>query len=158
MSALAHRFMGQTLHYMGAFVDARVHLERTLALCAANQETIAAYRRFGADDNASALSFLAPTRLILGYPEQSAAAAAQAVSRAQAIGLVYSIALALSHVAFLGTIGCDPQRAGDHADEAIALSVELGLASPGHRARFFRGSFLGQGGDPQQGLELVRNP
>jgi hypothetical protein len=32
---------------MGAFVDARLHLERTLALCAANQETIAAYRRFG---------------------------------------------------------------------------------------------------------------
>jgi len=157
MSALANRFMGQTLHFMGAFVDARVHLERTLALCAANQETIAAYRRFGADDQANALSFLAPTLLILGYPEQSAAAAAQAVSRAQAIGLVYSIALALSHVAFLGTIGCDPQRAADHADEAIALSVEHGLASPGHRARFFRGALLAQSGDPQHGIELMRN-
>src|SRR6516225_400158 len=144
MSALANRFMGQTLHFMGAFVEARVHLERTLDLCAANQETIAAYRRFGTDDQVNALSFLASTLLLLGYPEQSATAVGQAVSRAQAMGLAYSTALALSHVAFLGTIGCDPQRAAAYADEAIALSVEHGLASPDHRARFFRGALLAQ--------------
>src|SRR5262244_1866895 len=157
MSALANRFMGQTLHFMGAFVDAHVHLERTLDLCAANQEAIAAYRRFGTDDRVNALSFLAVTLLLLGYPEQSATAVGQAVSRAQAMGLAYSTALALSHVAFLGTIGCDPQRAAAHADEAIALSVEHGLASPGHRARFFRGALLVQNGDPQAGIELMRN-
>jgi class 3 adenylate cyclase/tetratricopeptide (TPR) repeat protein len=157
MSALANRFMGQTLHFMGAFVEARVHLERTLDLCAANQETIAAYRRFGTDDRVNALSFLAVTLLLLGYPEQSATAVGQAVSRARAMGLAYSTALALSHVAFLGTIGCDPQRAAAHADEAIALSVEHGLASPGHRARFFRGALLAKNGDPQAGIELMRN-
>jgi class 3 adenylate cyclase/predicted ATPase/ABC-type transport system involved in cytochrome c biogenesis ATPase subunit len=157
VSALANRFMGQTLHFMGAFVDARVHLERTLALCAANQEAIAAYRRFGTDDQSNALSFLAPTLLLLGYPEQCVAAAGQAVSRAQAIGHAYSTALALSHVAFLGTVGCDPQRAAAHADEAIALSVEHGLASPGHRAQFFRGALLAQNGDPQLGIDLMRN-
>jgi class 3 adenylate cyclase/predicted ATPase len=157
MSALANRFIGQTLHFMGAFVDARVHLERTLALCAANQETIAAFRRFGTDDQVNALSFLAPTLLLLGYPEQSAAAAGQAVSRAQAMGHAYATALALSHVAFLGTIGGDPQRAAAHADEAIALSVEHRLASPDYRARFFRGVLLAQSGDPQLGIELMRN-
>src|SRR5262252_8668709 len=36
MSALANRFMGQILWVMGAFVDARFHLERTIELCAAN--------------------------------------------------------------------------------------------------------------------------
>jgi class 3 adenylate cyclase/predicted ATPase/ABC-type transport system involved in cytochrome c biogenesis ATPase subunit len=157
VSALANRFMGQTLHFMGAFVDARVHLERTLALCAANQDTIATYRRFGTDDQANALSFLASTLLLLGYPEQSAAAAGKAVSRAQAMGHAYSTALALSHVAFLGTIGCDPQRAAARADEAIALSVEHGLASPDHRARFFRGALLAQSGDPHLGIDLMRN-
>ena len=157
MSALANRFMGQTLHFMGAFVEARVHLERTLDLCAANQETIAAYRRFGTDDRVNALSFLAVTLLLLGYPEQSTTAVGQAVSRAHAMGLTYSTALALSHVAFLGTIGCDPQRAAAYADEAIALSVEHGLASPDHRARFFRGALLAQSGDLQLGIELMRN-
>ena len=83
MSALANRFMGQTLDFMGAFVDARAHLERTLASAPTIQETIATYRRFGADDQVMALSFLASTLLLLGYPEQAAAAAEQAVSRAR---------------------------------------------------------------------------
>jgi predicted ATPase len=60
-------------------------------------------------------------------------------------------------VAFLGTLGCDAERAAAHADEAISLSVEHGLASPGHRARFFRGALLAQSGDPEAGIELIRN-
>ena len=87
MSALANRFMGQTLHFMGDFVDARVHLDRTLALCAANQETIAAFRRFGTDDQATALSGLSRTLWILGYPEQAAAAGRQALAHARTLGL-----------------------------------------------------------------------
>src|SRR5262249_13311737 len=109
------------------------------------------------DDRVNALSFLAPTLLLLGYPGQSATAVGQAASRAQAMGLAYSTALALSNMAFLGTIGCDPQRAAAHADEAIALSVEHGLASPGHGARFLGGSLRPQGGDPQPGIEVMRN-
>ena len=137
MSALANRFMGQTLNYMGAFVDARLQLERTLALCAAHQETIAAYRRFGTDDEVMALSFLASTLLLLGYPEQSAAATQQAVSRARAMGLAFTTALALSHVAFLGVLGWDPQNAAAYAEEAIAHSIEHEL----RRARA-AGTFL----------------
>jgi predicted ATPase len=157
LSALANRFMGQTLYFMGAFVDARFHLERTLDLCAANEEAIAAYRRFGTDDQVNALTFLASTLMLLGYPEQAAAAAGQSVSRAQAMGLAFTTALALSHLPFLGIIGGDPQWAAALADEAIAHSVEHGLASAEHRARFFHGALLAQSGDPQRGIELMRN-
>src|SRR2546425_8977188 len=106
MSALANRFMGQTLHFMGAFVEARVHLERTLDLCAANQETIAAYRRFGTDDRVNALSFLASTLLLLGYPEQSATAAGQTLSRVQTNGLADFTPLAFLPLGGLGTHCC----------------------------------------------------
>jgi len=156
VSALANRFMGQTLHFMGAFVDARAHLERTLALCATNPETIATYRRFGVDDQVNALSFLASTLLFLGYPEQSAAAAEKAETRARAIGLAFTTALALGNMAVLGTIGGDPQRALANADEAITISVDNEFATSDHRARFFRGCLLAQAGDPQLGLELMR--
>jgi tetratricopeptide (TPR) repeat protein len=155
MSALANRFMGQTLNYMGAFVEARLQLERTLALCAAHQETIAAYRRFGTDDEVMALMFLASTLLILGYPEQSDAAMQRAMSRARAIGLTFTTALALSHAAFLGVLGGNPHGARAHAEEAIAFSVEHGLTGPEQRARFFHGALLAQNGDPQYGLELM---
>jgi class 3 adenylate cyclase/predicted ATPase len=157
VSALANRFMGQTLHLMGAFVGARLHLERTLALCTTNQEVINAYRRFGVDDQVTALSFLAFTLLLLGYPERSAAAAAEAVSRARAMGLAFTTAMTLTHEAFLGILGGDPRRAAACADEAIAHSVEHRLADYEHRARFAQGALRAQSGDPQHGIELMRN-
>jgi class 3 adenylate cyclase/tetratricopeptide (TPR) repeat protein len=157
MSALGNRFKGQTLWMMGAFVEARIYLERTLALCAANPETITSYRRFGTDDQVRALSFLASTLFLLGYPEQSAAAAGQALGRARAIGLAFTTVLALSHVALLGTLGGDPGEAAAHADEAIAYSIEHSLADYEQRARFIQGALLAESGDPQRGIELMRN-
>jgi len=157
LSALRNRFTGQTLNFMGAFVDARLHLEQALALCAANQETIAAYRRYGTDDQITALAFLASTLLLLGYPGQSAAVEEQAVSGAREIGLAFTISMTLSQVAFLGTLGGDPQRAAAHADEAIAHCAKHGLADPAHRARFTQGALLARSGDPQRGIELMRN-
>jgi class 3 adenylate cyclase/tetratricopeptide (TPR) repeat protein len=157
ISALAHRFMGQTLHFIGSFVDCRAYLEQTLTIYQANQETIATYRRFGTDDQVNALSFLASTLMILGYPEQSAMAARRAVHRAQSIGLAFTTALTLSHTAFLGTIGGDPQQALADADEAIAISFANGFASTRQRARFFRGALLSQAGKVQQGIDLMRD-
>jgi len=157
MSALANRFMGQTLYYMGAFAQARVHLERTVAICAANQETIAAYRRFGTDDQVRASSFLASTLLLLGYPEQSTAMAMQAVARARTMALPFTTALALSHIAFLGLLGGDPGAAASYADETLACSMEHRLAGPEHESRFTQGALLAQGGNPQRGIELMRN-
>ena len=157
VSALANRFMGQTSHYMGDFVNARAHLERTLALCATNPDTIATYRRFGVDDQVNTLSFLASTLLLLGYPEQSAAAAEKAETRARAIGRTFTTALALTNMAVLGTIGGDLRRSLAYADEAISLSVDNEFAGLDRRARFFRGSLLARAGDLQLGLELMRS-
>jgi len=134
MSALANRFMGQTLWIMGAFVDARFHLERSLEFCAANQETITSYRKFGADDQVTALSFLSRTLWILGYPEQAAAVAGQALARARALGLAFTTAFALDGEALLGALGGDLQRAAAHAEEAIAQasSIASQTLSKGH--------------------------
>ena len=156
LSALANRFMGQTLSFIGSFADARLHLQRSLAICAANPQTIASYRRFGTDDQVMALSFLAFSLLLLGYPQQSADAIGQAVSRARAMGLPFTTALVLNHVALLGALGGDVQSAAAHAGEAVAISVEHGLAAPKQRARFFQGALLAQDGDLQPGIELMR--
>ena len=87
LAALGHRFMGQTLWIMGAFADSRSHLERTLELCAANQAAITSYRRFGADDRATALVALSRTLWVLGYPEQAVTVAEGALERARSLGL-----------------------------------------------------------------------
>jgi tetratricopeptide (TPR) repeat protein/ABC-type transport system involved in cytochrome c biogenesis ATPase subunit len=157
MFALANRFMGQALWSMGAFVDARFHLERTLDLCAANQEVIASYRRFGADDQVTTFSFLSRTLWVLGFPEQAAAVSREALARARTLGLAFSTAFALDGEAFLGVLGADPESAAAHANEAEAHGIEHNITDYEVRARFCRGALLAQGGDPQHGIELMRN-
>jgi predicted ATPase len=157
MASLANRFMGQTLFFRGAFSDARLHLEKTLDLCTGNPEVISTYRRFGTDDQVHALSFLGSSLLLLGYPEQSAATTEAALVRARTMGLAFATTLALSHAAFLGALGGDLQRATAYADEATALGVEHGLAGPENWARFCQGASLAQSGDPEHGIELMRN-
>jgi class 3 adenylate cyclase/tetratricopeptide (TPR) repeat protein len=157
MSALGNRFVGQTLWSMGAFVDARFHLERALDLCVANQEVIASYRRFGADDQVIAFSWLSRTLWILGFPEQAAAASRQALARARTMGLAFTTVFALDGEAFLGVLGADPESAAAHANEAAAYGIEHNLADYEVRARFSQGALLAQGGDPEHGIELMRN-
>jgi class 3 adenylate cyclase/predicted ATPase len=157
MLALANRFMGQTLWTMGAFVDGRAHLERSLDICAANQEMVTSYRRFGADDQVTASSALSRTLLILGYPQQAAAVAGQALDRARALGLAFTTAFALDNEALFGVLGADLPRAAAHADETLTHSIEHTLADFEQRARFIQGALLALRGDPQQGIELMRN-
>jgi class 3 adenylate cyclase/tetratricopeptide (TPR) repeat protein/ABC-type transport system involved in cytochrome c biogenesis ATPase subunit len=157
MLVLANRFMGQTLWSMGDFGGARVHLERALDLCAANPEVITSYRRFGADDQVTGLSSLSRTLWILGYPEQAAAASKQAQARARNMGLAFTTVFALDNGAFLGALGADPRSAAAQADEAVAHSIEHNFADYEVRARFIQGALLAQGGDPQQGIELMRD-
>jgi class 3 adenylate cyclase/tetratricopeptide (TPR) repeat protein len=157
MLALANRFMGQTLWLMGAFVDARSHLERTLEICTSNYDAITSYRRFGVDDQAAALAALSRTLWILGYPEQADAVAEQALSRARAMGFAFTTAIVLDGEALLGALGADLQRATAHAKEAIAHAIEHRHADYEQRARFFRGALLAQSGDPKQGIDLMHS-
>jgi len=157
MLALANRFMGQTLWSVGAFVDARAHLERTLELCAANQEMIRSYRQFGANDQVTALSSLSRALWILGYPEQATATAGQALAHARSMRLAFTTAFALDGAALLGVLGADPQRAAAHANELVSHSTEHSLADYVQRGRFIQGALLAQGGDPQLGIELIDN-
>jgi class 3 adenylate cyclase/tetratricopeptide (TPR) repeat protein len=157
LSALGHRFMGQTLSFLGRFSDARLHLQETLGICAAQPEAIAGYRKFGTDDQVMASSFLAVTLLLLGYPEQSAAAIGDAVSRARGMRLPYPTALVLNQAALLGALGGgEAQTAARHALEAVSVSVEHDLAVPEQRARFSQGALLAQGGELLRGIALMR--
>ena len=157
LSALGHRFMGQTLSFLGRFSDARLHLQKTLGICAAHPEALAGYRKFGTDDQVMASSFLAVTLLLLGYPEQSAIAIANALSRARAMRLPFAAALVLNQAALLGALGGgEAQTAARHALEAVSVSVEHDLAVPEQRARFSQGALLAQGGELQRGIALMR--
>src|SRR5262249_22238943 len=86
-SALANRMMGITLCLMGAFAEARRHLEGILGLSTARQR-ISTYfdLAYGHDNRVVAQSYLARVLWPLGYPEQAATSAMEAVARARVIG------------------------------------------------------------------------
>jgi predicted ATPase len=155
--ALGNRFLGQTLWMMGAFVDARSHLERTIEICAANEETIASYRKFGVDDQVNASSALSRTLWILGYPEKATALGEKAVARARSLELPFTTGHALDGEALLGILGGDLQRAEVHANEALNHSIEHSLEDLKQRALFIHGVLLTKRGDLQQGIELMQS-
>ena len=157
MAALANRFMGAAHWMLGAFTDARSHLERTLQVYAANRQTITSYKGFGADDEVVALSALARTLWILGYPDQAVTAVRQSLANARSTGFAFTIALALDSEALLGALGADLPDLASHVHEAMVHSIEHALAEYEHRARFMQGALLAQTGDPQNGLELMRS-
>jgi len=94
---------------------------------------------------------------ILGYPEQAAVAAEQALTQARSMRLPFTTAFALDCEALLGAFGADSERAAAHADEGLAHSIEHSLADYEQRARFIQGALLAQSGDPQLGIELMQN-
>ena len=73
------------------------------------------------------------------------------------MGLPFTTALALSHIAFLGLLGGDPGAAASYADETLSCSMEHRLAAPEQESRFTQGALLAQGGNPRRGIELMRN-
>jgi predicted ATPase len=95
--------------------------------------------------------------LILGYPEQAAAVAGQALARARTLGLAFTTAFALDNEALFGVLGADLARAAAHAKEALTHSIEHCLADYEQRSRFVVGALLAQGGDPRQGIEFMRS-
>src|SRR5262249_32633286 len=100
---------------------------------------------------------LSRTLLILGYPEQAAAVAGQALARARRLGLAFTTVFALDGEALLGSLGSDLKRAGAHADEAMALSIEHSFADFEQTPGFIQGALSAKSGDAQRGIELMHS-
>src|SRR5215471_11991174 len=155
--ALGNRFLGGSLWMMGAFVDARSHLEQSIEICAANEETITSYRRFGVDDRVLAWSVLSRTLWILGYPQKATALGEKAVARARSLGLPFTTSHALDGEALLEVLGADLGSAGVRASEALNHSIKHSLTDIKHRTLFMHGALLAKRGDVQQGIEVMQS-
>src|SRR5262249_7777140 len=92
----------------------------------------------------------------LGYPEQAATSAMEAVARARVIGHAITSAVALHSEVVLGAFGGDLQRAATQTDELVAHCIEHSLASFENWARFNQGAILARRGDPRHGIEVMR--
>jgi tetratricopeptide (TPR) repeat protein len=154
--ALANALMGSTAWATGAFVAARGHLERSLALCEAGNDDLAETRALH-NHTVAALSFLGVTLWPLGFPQQAAAAAEEALTRARRTGHVPLTAMALHNQAYLvASFGVDRDLIGVDPAEVETYCVEHGVAAYEPWARFWQAAVSARSGDPQLAIDVMR--
>jgi predicted ATPase len=92
---VAHRVLGTTLHFMGAFASARPHLEQCLALYDPQRHRSLALQ-YVQDPGVAGGSHLAVTLWLLGYPDQALEKSRDALAWARHLSHPHSLAYALS--------------------------------------------------------------
>jgi predicted ATPase len=148
---LAHSALGSVTFDMGKLLPAREHKEAAISLY-----DPARHRPFAVDTSFDvkgyALSYVAMTDWLLGYPDQALKRANEAVEYTQALSHPLSL---VGVEFFLGTVQQFRHEAGaaqKAAERAIALSTEHGFAFWLGVATILRGSAMAQQGLNEVGI------
>src|SRR6185369_11883158 len=153
--AIGDRLIGVSFHYLGEQTKARHHLEAMLdGYDSASAK--AHIERFQVDQRVAALAPLAKALWLLGFPEQAARAANDAVNEADARNhpnsRCYALAVAACPVALLsGDLATAERAVTALLDEASRHDMNLWRAW----GTGYRGALLGRHGDAVGGSELL---
>ena len=143
---VGHRMLGTTLVNLGELTSAREQLETCVSLYDPKLHGSAAFV-YGHDSRVSALTYLALTLLVQGYPGEARAMGRRAVAYADEMGHANTqgVALCLCGTLISEIIG---DRAGtqDYASKAIALAEERGLGLWLATGRIFEAWLMAQEG------------
>ncbi len=152
--ARAHTLLGQTHASMGAFVEARRHLERAVELFAQEPENVAELGVFSSH-HVVALAYLSGVYSALGEVELAQQAMAQSLEQANTSGHPMSMALAKVTDLLLplpGGLNPDVQR----ASEVVRFCKQHGLNNFEMWASFALGATMARCGDLRGGFEMIR--
>jgi predicted ATPase len=122
----AHNVLGYTLRLRGEFVQARTHLEQSLALY--NRHTPPTSYSFVFNPGVDSLCGLSETLYVLGYPDQALQRAQEALDLARALSHPLSLAEALSIAARMRRRRGTPHAAQALEHASMALCREQGFA------------------------------
>ena len=161
----AQQALGMTAFRFGSFVEARTHLERSVALYETDRPDAdhPAFTQGDLDPGVSSLSFLAWTLWHLGYPDQALQRSNQAVEVARARSHPYSLVFALHFSAGVHRFRRDGARAQAQAQVVMRMAAEQGFPFFQAGGTFLRGwALAAQGhradgiGQMEEGLRLWR--
>lgn len=117
--------LGAALLYRGSFLAARDTLSEALTLCAQGTHVLLDVAVSSTPD-LSSLGYLAPTLAYLGYADQAAAHAEQAVARARQLGPI-SLVFALQHSIRTSLALRQDTWCREAAEMQMAIAEEQGL-------------------------------
>jgi predicted ATPase len=154
---MASHAAGVTLLFQGAFLQAREHLERGIAMYDPQRHSSLPSRYGGYDLAVGCRIFLALVLWFLGYPDQSLRTIEEAVARAKQLNHPYSLAAAYFFSAWIHIDRCEPRLTQDCADACMKLSDEEGFVFQSAHGKVVQGWALAAQGFLQEGLARIRH-
>jgi class 3 adenylate cyclase/predicted ATPase len=149
----SHRALSAASYHLGEFASTRGHLERVLEYCDPRSNFFPP-SLFAVDHRAMALSFLAPTLLALGYPDQGRARSREALAYARQLAHPHSLALVLSRTCHFHCVARAWETLLAGTEALIALSIDHGFVHYRAMGDLYRGGALAELGQAGEGLAL----
>jgi predicted ATPase len=122
----AHGALATSYFYRGEIVSAYTHVTQGYALYTPEQHRFLAFL-YGFDAGVRALAYAAMSLWVLGFPQQALRQSRNAVTLAQEIRHPASLAMALSHEAWLHQFRREAPVIQEQLEAAIVLANEQGL-------------------------------
>jgi predicted ATPase len=154
-AGVACRISGLTRLYFGDYVDARASIEKALAILDSERDRDLAFR-FGQDQVAAAMIYLALVVWPLGDVERARQLTDQAASQAAKSGNVQTLAYVNYHLCLFETLRGDRARAAPVAKAVLDLAGERAMPIWESAGRFFQGWANWLVGDQQVELAEMR--
>jgi len=150
-SVEAHRVLGQTLFYQGNFLEAREHLEKSVA-CYDPEKHRSGIYLYGNDSATVCRAYLGLVLWFLGYPEQAVAQCEKTLKMARELQHPFSLALALAFSAYVRQHLRDAKATALLATETITVSEEQGFPFWAHQEAILLGWALAEQGQVEEGM------
>ena len=126
-AGIAHHIFGVTCWFRGDYLEAQRHLEQALAIYDRQRDEELAHH-FGYERGVDVMARLSLVLWPLGHVGRAARLLNTALSLAQQIGHIPTIAFIHSIACIMYGIRGKPSRAGPHAESLLVLAREHGLA------------------------------
>ncbi|HWY81717.1 MAG TPA: AAA family ATPase, partial [Roseiarcus sp.] len=154
-AAMAHRMRGMTYWYQGDYTNARVHLERALAMFDPERDCDLAFR-FGQDIGVSFMNYLALALWPIGEIRRAQELESAALARADRIGHVATLAYAASYRSIFEMMRLDARVAEPYAAQTLELGRLHGLSLSAAYAAVVSAWTRARLGDRGQGAAQMR--
>jgi TOMM system kinase/cyclase fusion protein len=151
----AHNVLAGALLHLGELAAAHEHLQQGLALYDPQQHR-ALVSRAGIDHGVFFLAYMVRPLWLLGYPDQALQQSQKALTMAQELAHPFSLAYALTFVAFGHQFRREAQATHMRAEASCALAGEQGFALFVAIGTVLRGWTLAEQGQSDAGIVQMR--
>lgn len=153
----AHHAMWTTHFRLSEFVACHLHAEQGIALYDMDKHRSHVFRYGGHDPGVCAYNHVCKSLWFLGFPDQARRIADESVDLAMRLSHPFSLALAFVFSAFVHQYCRDVRRVREHAEAAMSLCAERGVAPEcAATGQILCGWALATGGHGREGFEAMQ--